>query len=184
MKQRLIQAALAIVAIWGISSASHGFESGDKLVTLSNLHPDMNKRVLYTMNYQLPSMIPMCSEVVVVEKNKKKFVFAWNDIEYTLLFDKHTKKAGVEFDTAIGDYFGRKCDKAKVSSMSKVDQKGIRIGQPQVGMTRQGILYAMGRPPRHANPDIEAYTYMYWLNRFKRKAIDFNEKGIVEDVRL
>jgi len=184
MSHRTIKLFIAFLTIFAFNHSSYAFESGDKLVTLSNLHPDMNKRVLYTMNYQLPSMIPMCSEVTVVSKNKKKFVFAWKDIEYTMLFDKHTKKAGVDFDTALGDFFGSKCDKAKVASMSKVDQRGIRSGQPMVGMTRQGILYAMGRPPRHANPDIEAYSYMYWLNRFKRKAIDFDDRGIVQDVRL
>ncbi len=118
------------------------------------------------------------------EKKEKEVVFSWNDAEYTMSFDKHTRKSGVEFDTVLADFFGAECDGDKVANMSEIDQKGIRKGLPYVGMTRQGILYAMGRPPRHANPDLDAYTYMYWLNRWKRKAVDFDENGIVEEVRL
>lgn len=99
-------------------------------------------------------------------------------------YDKHTRKSGVSFQDVLGDFFGEKCDEDKVKSLSELDRKGIRKGIPYEGMSRQGILFAMGRPPRHANPDLEAATWMYWLNRFKRKAIDFDEKGVVEEVRL
>lgn len=166
------------------SSIALAFEAGETYVLKTNLHPDANKRVLYTMNYNLPSLMPMCAEIEVVKKSKKKMMFTWKGVEYTMVYDKHTKKAGVSFDDALSDSFGESCDSEKVKSMSEVDQKGIRKGLPYVGMSRQGIIYAMGRPPRHANPDLDAYTYMYWINRFKRKAIDFDDKGIVEEVRL
>ena len=184
MFNALVKSTISLCVLAFLPLSLNAFEAGQKFVTLSNLHPDVNKQYLYTMNYQLPNLIPMCTEVTVVDKNKKKFVFLWNGVEYTMAYDKHTKKAGVDFDTALGDFFGTKCDGDKVSKMSEVDQKGIRKGIPYVGMTREGILYAMGRPPRHANPDLEGYTYMYWLNRFKRKAIDFDDKGLVEEIRL
>jgi hypothetical protein len=160
------------------------FEKGQELYTLSNLHPDLNKKLLYTMNYQLPNLIPVCSKISVVKKSGKSFVFTWKNAEYTMKYDKHTKKSGVPFDTVLGDFFGKACNKSKIDSLSEIDKKGIKRGIPYKGMSRQGILYAMGRPPYHVNPDLEGYTFMYWLNRFKRKAIDFDDNGIVEDVRL
>lgn len=160
------------------------FSKGQKLQLLSNLHPDFNKQVLYTTNYQLPNLMPMCSEVTVVKKNKNKFVFEWKSVNYTMQYDKHTKRSGASFDEVLSDFFGEKCDQKKVNSLSDLDQKGIRKGIPYEGMSRQGILFTMGRPPRHANPDLGASTWMYWLNRFKRKAIDFDSKEIVEEVRL
>lgn len=184
MKSTIIKMALFLsVAVSGFTHAA-SFEKGEKLVLLTNLHPDMNKQYIYSMNYQLPNLMPMCEEITVVKKTKKVFIFEWNGLEYTFAFDKHTKKTGVDFNTVLGDFFGTKCDSAKVKKMSAVDQKGIKRGLPMEGMTRQGILYAMGRPPRHVNPDIDAYMYMYWLNKFKRKAIHFNDKDIVEEVRL
>jgi len=175
-----------VLLILGVSNlaVAAGFSRGDKVQLLSNLHPDINKRLLYTLNYQLPSLIPICAEVEVVKQSKKKFHFLWNGVEYVMQYDKHTKKAGISFDTVLGDFFGAKCDADKVKGLSGVDQKGIRKGIAYTGMSKQGILYAMGRPPRHATPDLNGHTWMYWLNRFKRQAVDFDNKGLVEEVRL
>ena len=175
---------LYLLSLMLLPFSLHAFEPGQKLVLLTNLHPDINKRYLYTMNYQLAHLIPMCSEITVVEKEKDALVFTWQNVQYIMAYEKYTKKAGVAFDTVMNDFFGSTCDKDKVAKMSEIDQKGIRKGIPYVGMTREGILYAMGRPPYHANRTLEGHTYMYWLNRFKRMAIDFDEKGIVEDIRL
>lgn len=101
-----------------------------------------------------------------------------------MVYDKHSKKAGVAFNTVLDFYFGSRCDKEKIKGMSGVDQKGIRKGIPYVGMTREGIVYAMGRPPIHVNPKLNSNTFMYWLNRFKRQAIDFDDNGLVEEIRL
>lgn len=181
---RYYSSILILLMAFASNSFAADFNPGEKLQLLSNLHPDVARQRLYTMNYQLADLIPMCAEVTVVKKNKKKFIFEWKSVEYTMLYDKHTKKSGVSFDEALQKFFGNKCDADKVKKLSEIDRKGIRKGIPYVGMTKQGVLYAMGHPPPHANPDLDGYTWMYWLNRFKRKAIDFNEKGIVEEVRL
>lgn len=160
-----------------------GFSKGDKLKTLTNLHPDMNKMVIYTMNYQLPGIIPVCSDIEVVSAKKKKMVFLWKGKEFTVIYDKHTKKGGYSFDDALAKFFGPSCDEVKINKLSKLDQKGIRKGQPIVGMTREGVYYAMGNPPPHANPDLEGYTWLYWRNRFARRAVDFDDNGIVESIR-
>ena len=50
-------------------------------------------------------------------------------------------------------------------------------------MTKEGILFTMGRPPIHANPSLDTNTWMYWANKWGRKAIDFDDKGIVKAIR-
>jgi outer membrane protein assembly factor BamE (lipoprotein component of BamABCDE complex) len=67
--------------------------------------------------------------------------------------------------------------------LSKIDQDGIAAGRAQVGMTRQGVLYAMGRPPFHANPSLDSSEWMYWRNRFGKTAVQFDESGKVTNVR-
>ena len=180
-------AILAISTLLGFAAlpaSAVEFEKGKTYVLLSNLHPDMNRRVLYTMNYNLAALMPMCDEITVIKKKKKKLIFEWKGQEYTFAYDGHTKKSGTSFDDALNFYIGENCDKEKVASLSEIDQKGIRNGQPYKGMSREAIVYAMGRPPIHVNPDLEAHSYTYWINRYKRKIIDFNEEGIVEDIRL
>ncbi len=167
-----------------IAAHAQSFEKGATLVLLSNMHYEPGRAELFTLNYQLPALMPMCDQITVVKKSKKKMVFTWKSVEHVIAYDKHTKKAGQSFEAALSTYFGTECDSDKVSTMSELDRQGIRKGLPLAGMTRQGILYAMGRPPVHANPDLESSTWMYWLNRFKRQAIDFDDNGRVEDIRL
>jgi len=165
-------------------SVSADVSAGDKLQVLTNLHPDFNKSLLYTMNYQQPGLIPACDSVEVLQVKKKKMVFLWQGREMTMVYEKHTKKAGVSFQESLSDYFGPSCDKAKLKGLSKIDRQGIKEGRAKVGMTKAGVLFAMGRPPHHANPVLDSQQWMYWLNRFKRQAIEFDDKGIVSRVRL
>ena len=159
-------------------------KAGDRLVTLSNLHPDLNKSLLYTMNYQQPGLIGVCEQIEVVKVKRKKMTFLWKGREFDIVYEKHTKKAGVSFQESLSDYFGPACDQSKLKSLSKIDRQGVKEGQAKVGMSKAGVLMAMGRPPHHANPDLDAGEWMYWLNRFKRKAIEFDSNGIVTRVRL
>jgi hypothetical protein len=159
-------------------------KKGDKLQAIANLHPDMQRKVLYTLNYQLPGLIPVCSEVTVIKAGKKAAVFAYNGQEFEIAYDGFTKGAGVTFQQAVESiYFGKACDKTKMQKLGKIDQDGIKSGQPKVGMTRDGVLFAMGRPPFHANPDLGASEWRYWRNRFSQMVISFGDDGKVTAIR-
>ncbi|WP_158972344.1 outer membrane protein assembly factor BamE [Paraglaciecola sp. L3A3] len=162
-----------------------GFQEGATMVTLVNMHPDPKRKILYAVNYQLAGgMIPMCAEVKIEDIGSKEIEFNYNGMTYTYLWDKHTRNAGESLMQNISNFIGPKCDKNKVSSLSAKDQAGIQSGKPSVGMTKEGILFAMGRPPIHANPSLDGSTWMYWLNKFKKQAIDFDNNGKVKEVRL
>ncbi|GAC17088.1 outer membrane protein assembly factor BamE domain-containing protein [Paraglaciecola arctica] len=160
-----------------------GFKEDATMVALVNLHPDKKRKVLYALNYQLPSMIPMCATVKIEDISKKEIEFVYEGMTYRYLWDKHTKNAGQSLEQNFKQYFGSNCNKAKVASLSPTDQNGIKSGQPKVGMTKEGILFTMGRPPIHATASLDGNTWMYWSNKWARKAIDFNEKGVVTQIR-
>jgi hypothetical protein len=175
--------AILLTALTGNVHAE--LKKGDTLVTRVNLHPDGNKRLLYSLNYQLQGfMIPVCTEITITKVKTKEITFDYNGIPYTLAWDGHTRKAGVSLMQVAEEFFGPECPEKEIAAMSELDQEGIRRGIPQVGMSREAILIAMGRPPFHANPSLEAPTFMYWANRYKRKAIDFDKDGKVVAVRL
>lgn len=50
-------------------------------------------------------------------------------------------------------------------------------------MTRQGVIYAIGYPPRHVNPSLERGDWTYWESRFDRIIVEFDENGIVTGMR-
>jgi len=133
----------------GICVASPSFadlKKGDKLQTIANLHPDMGHRVLFTLNYQLPGLIPVCSDVRLTKVSKKKLEFEYSGQLFEIGYEGFTEGAGVSFQKAVESiYFGKACDKAKIQSLSKIDQDGIRTGEPIDGRRNfTGRLTAAG----------------------------------------
>lgn len=183
-KVALLSALAVIIGLTGApAQAEDVIKRGDVLQTLTNLHPDNTKRLLYTVNYQQPGLIPVCSEITVTDISGKRMEFTYKGVEYKLDYERNTKGAGVSFQEAAQTMFGPACDQAKIDSLSETDKEGIKYGEPQIGMTRDGIYFAMGRPPIHANPNLDSFEWMYWRNRFARRAIEFNDEGVVVGMR-
>lgn len=80
-------------------------------------------------------------------------------------------------------FFGPKCDEAKLKSLSRLDKDGIKAGAPRVGMSKDGVLFAMGRPPEHATPSLESTYWLYWRNRFGKIGVEFDNKGKVTQIK-
>lgn len=155
---------------------------GATMVTTTNLHIDPTRRVLYAMNYQLPTLMPVCSEVTIKDFNAKVVVFDYQGTQYKYMWDRHTRGAGQSLAENFAQYFGADCDQAKIDSMSKVDREGIQSGRAKLGMTKEGVLIAMGRPPIHANPSLDNSTWTYWKNKWVTKLINFDDSGKVSEI--
>jgi SmpA / OmlA family len=171
---------VALVAV-GASVGAAEIKEGDRLQALSTLHHE--KQQIQAINYQLAGRIPVCSDVTVKKVSKAAMVFLYADGEYEFVLDKHTKGADVSLQQAAQAYFGPKCDQVRLQSLSKVDKEGVASGKAEIGMTREGVLLALGRPPFHANPSLEVSEWMYWRNRFARMAVQFDSEGKVTNIR-
>jgi hypothetical protein len=185
-----IHAALLVISVLACAAApaaakdaAPGIRKGDKLQLLANLHPDVSRQLLYTLNYQLPSMIPVCSEATFTAVGSRRASFVVAGQPYDIQYDNFTKGAGVSFQKVLMTYFGPACDKSKMEKLDSVDQDGIRSGRPHTGMTRDGILFAMGRPPYHANPNLDVGVWVYWRNRYGKMELEFDASGKVTAIR-
>jgi hypothetical protein len=150
--------------------------------TLVNLHPDEEHARLYAVNYQQPGLIPLCTEVELLELTRKRLTFRVIERNKEYYYFNH-KAAAEPFDRHLTRFFGRHCDLDEIRSLSEVDQAGIRKGSASVGMSKQAVIYALGYPPRHVTPDLDAAQWTYWKNRFNRMIVTFDEAGVVTDVR-
>lgn len=65
---------------------------------------------------------------------------------------------------------------------SEVDRKGIKAGKVSTGMTKEGVLTALGYPAKHRTPSLESNTWIYWRNRFMTMAVEFDGNGIVRSI--
>jgi len=185
MRSLLIAAIVCIVLTGGSPPARS--ESGVDLTsgrgrTLVNLHPDNARSRLYAVNYQQSGLIPVCSEVEYVELGSKVFRFRVVATGREYSYVNH-KAAAEPFVDHLRRFFGSECPRAELESLSELDQRGVREGRPILGMSRRGVVLAMGHAPRHVNPDPEAPTLIYWTNRFNRIEIRFGPDGLVTDIR-
>ena len=168
MLARLVFAA-AVVALAGAPAAAQQA----KLFTLTNLHPDSKRALLYSANYQQDGMIPVCTEVKQLERNKKDMYFEVAGTKYHYELHGGTTPEGLEPNLA--KYFGESCDQAKAAmkGMSTADQNGIKAGIAMVGMSKQAVILAMGYPPTVRTPSTDGDSWTYWRNRWITTVITF-----------
>jgi len=156
---------------------------GQEVFTLTNLHPDEQNRRLYSTNYQQPGRIKVCTKVRIDKLKRKKMWFTIVESNREYQYYLHRKSTPEGFDENIKKYFGPECPQAEIDAMSEVDQKGIKKMRARVGMTRRGVIIAMGYPPEHVTYDLEYEEWVYWVNKFARDAVIFGEDGKVSEYR-
>ena len=167
----------------GLAADAASMVNASGIITITNLHPDIENRRLYSTNYQLAYLIPICTEVEIKKISKKKMIFVdkSSGIEYQYLWHKKATPSGLNAN--IEKHFGTECPQDEISGLSKVDQDGIKNGQPAMGMTRRGIILAMGYPPEHVTPNTDMGLWMYWRNKFARRSVRFDADGKVDEIR-
>jgi hypothetical protein len=187
---RLIPVAALILGAgtWATTSQAqlvdeHGVDllAGGTAYLLTNLHPDEERARLYAVNYQQPGLLRRCTEVRLnrIRRDVLRFTVVERDREYEYI---NHEAAAEPFEDHLLHFFGSQCDPSVVEQMSEEDQEGIRAGRASPGMTRQGVIYALGYPPRHVNPSLEADEWTYWSNRFNRFVVWFDDEDIVERI--
>jgi hypothetical protein len=170
----IVLAALAIVlldrAVVSAADVTYPLVGASGVYTLVNLHPDETRHRLYSVNYQQDGLIPRCSKVMIESVDKRKMTFRVldGDREYEYIFHNSLREP---IPTHLDKYFGTKCE--KVDALSEVDRKGIRSGSVTVGMSKHGVALAIGYPPEHATPSLDADVWTYWKNRFGKMRIQF-----------
>jgi hypothetical protein len=146
--------------------------------TLVNLHPDEPRQRLYSVNYQQPGLIPLCTKVKLESLDKRKLTFRVldKDREYEYVFHKSLREP---IPKHLDRYFGTKCE-AKLDSLSEVDRKGVQSGSVMPGMTKRGVILAIGYPPEHATPSLDSDLWTYWKNRFGKMQVHFSGNKVTE----
>jgi hypothetical protein len=150
----------------------------ETVYTLTNLHPDEVRTRLYAVNFQQPGLIPRCTAVRITKlrRSAMNFVVIERSREYEYL---NHDAAAEPFNDHLLRFFGSKCDASDTRGLNEKDLDGIRRGIVQPGMTRRGVILAIGYPPRHVNPSIEFGDWTYWRHRYDRFIVRFNENDIV-----
>ena len=68
------------------------------------------------------------------------------------------------------------------SQMLPVDQRGIKDGKAYMGMTKEGVMLALGYPSLYVTVSMEKNEWVYYRNRFSRRRILFDADGKVSEL--
>lgn len=174
-----IAAALALVLLSCAGSGPpHAFDAligSPGVFTLTNLHPDSARSRLFAVNYQQDGLIPVCSEVALLDLDRKRLVFSVGTTGKQYEYYHHEKAAAEPFPDHLARYFGTSCPRDEIAKLPAIDRQGIEQGKALAGMSKRGVVLAMGYPPPHVTPSLDADRWVYWTNRVNRIAVLFQD---------
>lgn len=149
-------------------------------VTLVNLHPDEERRQLYSVNYQQLGLIKRCEPVTIDASSKRGIQFTVKSTSRQYNYEFHDSMLGTPEDH-LARIFGASCPELP-AGLNPLDMMGIDKGTVGEGMTKQGVILAIGYPPEHANPSQDSDQWTYWKNRWDRFIVKF-DGGVVASVQ-
>lgn len=126
-------------------------------------------------------VVPAGSKITVLKKNRKLFRFRVEEDGKVVNFEYHQPRMGMDIDQYIGKITSSQ--PVSLARFSKKDQQGIAAGKAMVGMSRNGVMAALGYPATHRTPSLDAATWVYWANRFRTIAVEFDGRGRVKAIR-
>ncbi len=160
-------------------------EAGKTYYLKCNLHADPNNNKLSSVSYQLAGKVLKWGTPIKIKKiSGKKVKFEASGENFTYEIHKRTRKI-----TTVRDHLARFLTtdpnklKTRVGSLSSVDKKGIEDARAMVGMSKQGVLIAIGYPPEFVVSDpMAASSWQYWRNRWGKFIVAFGTHGKVKDI--
>lgn len=135
------------------------------------------------MNYQQVGLLPLCSKVRIDSYNTKQMLFTHLDSGIQYIYRRHGKTPANIFPHHLDKYFGTTCVKGQVAQLGSKDQQGIREGRVLPGMSKQGVIFAIGYPPEHATPSTDVARWTYWTHRFDRFIVYFDANNRVWQIQ-
>jgi serine/threonine-protein kinase len=160
------------------SSLSPLAAGGAERYTLVNLHPDKTR--LFDVNYQMSGFIPLCTRVRIDEQDKKVVRFTVLSTGQRYEFVHH--HVIPDFEANFNRVFGYTCVRGRAETLSSIDQQGIREGRVLPGMTKEGVILAIGYPPEHKTPSTASDDWRYWTGKLSTMVVQF-ENGRVVNIR-
>lgn len=134
----------------------------------------------YTDPGQGHIIIPAGSKIEIRRISGREFRFLVPAKNMVVRFEFNERRMGMD----VNRYIQKITSPSPVSlnELSALDRKGVAQGKAFIGMSRQGVMTALGYPAAHRTPSLSASTYVYWTNRFGTIAVEFNRNGKVKKV--
>lgn len=185
MKPMVKSAAILGAFLFAVVSIAAAAETR---FTKYNIHAQVKEGAVANAsyaNYTDPGVghiiVPAGTQITIDKKSQKRFEFTYDNGSMRVRFDYHSKRMGMDVDEYIA--LITSAEPVSFADLTQLDQEGMKAGKAGKGMTRAGVLAALGYPAAHKTLSLDAKTWIYWTNRFGTVAVDFDDNGKVSAVR-
>jgi len=178
--------ALVAYGCGGSSSQRVNSDAAGKYYLKNNIHAQVGQRDIKASyaNWTDPGaghIIVPVNTPVEIGKFRKGLVIKNLTDGQRIFFEFHGRNMGMSVDEYI--HLIASPTSVSVDNLSHIDRKGIKEGKVYTGMTKQGVRVALGYPAAHRTPSLEDNTWIYWHNRFRTMAVEFDHSGKVAHIR-
>lgn len=156
-----------------------GIEPASPVYTLTNLHPDDPRPLLWSKNFLRAGLIPVCTPVAVTRSHRSAIWFRVPGSKVEYRYQNVNSANPRPFREHLAMVFGPRCPREEIDRLDEVDRRHIEAGTVGPGMTRAGVIFAIGYPPEFRTPDLQADTWTYWRSRVRSFEVVFGEDGRV-----
>jgi hypothetical protein len=177
----VLAAALAIAVCSHCGARGRGASTlpGQTLYAQANLA--LNRGVLSVVNYRQGTPLPIGTRVAVTGVSAKRITFTAEGNAAPLIFVNH-RSSGVDIETAFLTFFGPEDPAAKLATLAEGERELVRQGLPAVGMSKAGVLLAIGPPPAAKTPSRDAPVWSYWNTRYTLFSVHYDGNGVVRQL--
>lgn len=177
--------SVAVLAI--LLAACAGTKSGKSPISGvegNTVHTQLNFWVVEgeheTTNYRMGSMIPVNSEVRIVDTSANTITgeVADSGQPFTIInVAEYTKK---DIKGIYDRYFGS--SPRDLGGFRAAERDAIEAGEVEEGMSKDAVLVARGYPPAHETASTDMDSWRYWKGRHNTRIVRF-EEGRVTSVQ-
>jgi len=111
---------------------------------------------------------------------RKGFIIVDAETNREIYFEYHEGRMQMSIDEYLTKITS--ASKVDLGKLSDKDRKGIEEGIAINGMTKDGVMMALGYPATHKTPSPDSNRWIYWRNRFGTIAVEFDGNGIVSNI--
>lgn len=184
---RCITVGVLALVLAGCASSATRVQENQTRYLKYNVHTQVDRANVQKgsyANYTNPGaghvIIPAETKINITRKGRRGFFFTYGPASQEAFIEFHQGNMGMSMDA----YIDLITSDAPVSleKFSSIDRKGIAEGAALVGMSKEGVMAALGYPAAHRTPDLDASRWIYWQNRFRTLAVDFDSNGKVKSI--
>jgi hypothetical protein len=135
-----------------------------------NLHYDRD--TISDVNYQQGTLVPLGTPVRITDVRAKSITFEPEGQPPLPLALKYGRRQ-TSIDELFSRYFLETDPRRQLARLPAETRALIETGDIANGMTKDEVLMALGYPPAHRTPSLEAPIWTYWQNRWHEFTVYF-----------